>query len=283
MSRSRTPAASFREWVALPRPDRRRWRALLGKAKTFAADQDTGGESTAPPAGHAEPGFAGFGEDGLAFLADLEHDNSKAYFDAHRDLYRRALLAPAKAFVVALGDLLTARVSKALRAEPRIGGSMFRIANDLRFSTGRPPYKTHLDFAFWEGEHGPRRDPALILRLTPTEVAPRRRGTHPDRTRTAPLPDRPGRPGPARRPRHRRPAAARRRRRAERTNPVRVPPGIDPTGPAAPFALRDGFHLTRRFPRSKHATTPAFSEWCAERFEPFTPVHRWLAATLSGG
>lgn len=29
----------FREWVALPRPDRRRWRALLDEASRFAAGQ----------------------------------------------------------------------------------------------------------------------------------------------------------------------------------------------------------------------------------------------------
>ena len=28
----------------------------------------------------------------------------------------------------------------------------------------------HLDFAFWEGDAGARRDPALILRLAPTET-----------------------------------------------------------------------------------------------------------------
>jgi hypothetical protein len=27
----------FREWVAVPRPDRRRWRAMLAEAKAFAA------------------------------------------------------------------------------------------------------------------------------------------------------------------------------------------------------------------------------------------------------
>lgn len=27
---------TFREWVALPQPDRRRWRALLAEAKAFA-------------------------------------------------------------------------------------------------------------------------------------------------------------------------------------------------------------------------------------------------------
>jgi hypothetical protein len=32
----------FREWVALPRPDRRRWRSLLAEARDHAAHSHTG-------------------------------------------------------------------------------------------------------------------------------------------------------------------------------------------------------------------------------------------------
>lgn len=258
----------FREWVALPRPDRRRWRTLLAEAKALAAG---------PAAASA---FAGFGEEGLAFLAGLERDNTKAYFDVHRDLYRRALLEPAKEFVVALGDLLTARGSKNLRAEPRIGGSIFRIANDLRFTPGRPRYKTHLDFAFWEGDRGPRSSPALILRLTPTHVllgagVPTLTGPALHRYRAA-LADR---------PRLADLDAATDRLLAtgahlSEPTRVRIPAGVDAVGPAARYAIRDGFYLTRRYPRPKAASTPTFPAWCTDRLEPFAPIHRWLADTI---
>src|SRR5215475_14280631 len=73
----------FREWVALPRPDRRRWRGLLAEARDHAAGTGTG------TAGGADiDGFGGFGRAGLAFLADLERDNTKRCFDAHREVYR---------------------------------------------------------------------------------------------------------------------------------------------------------------------------------------------------
>jgi hypothetical protein len=41
----------FREWVALPRPDRRRWRALLYEAQEYATGPSPGGPADEPPAG----------------------------------------------------------------------------------------------------------------------------------------------------------------------------------------------------------------------------------------
>jgi hypothetical protein len=38
----------FREWVAIPRPDRRRWRSLLTEARDNAAGGTGGGDRTPP-------------------------------------------------------------------------------------------------------------------------------------------------------------------------------------------------------------------------------------------
>ncbi|GIJ43972.1 hypothetical protein Val02_08580 [Virgisporangium aliadipatigenens] len=259
----------FREWVALPRPDRPRWRALLEEARKHAGGQEHTG------------GFAGFGRDGLEFLAGLEHDNTKRFFDAHHDVYRRELLEPAKAFVAAIGPVLRRRVSAELRAEPRVGGSLFRIANDLRFARDRPPYKAHVDFAFWEGTGGPRRDPALILRIAPAEVhlgagaigltgaalESYRTALHDtgrivalDRQVTALLAD-----------------------GAELSEPNRrrTPAGFDPTAPAAQYAVRDSFHITRRLPQPAEITSCTFVEWCVERFAPFAPVQQWMTEVMA--
>lgn len=61
---------------------------------------------------------------------------------------------------------------------------------------------------------------------------------------------------------------------------IRVPAGIDPAGPAARYAVRDGLYVTQSFARPKAATAPAFPDWCVRRLEPFVPVHRWLVRTL---
>ncbi|GAA2655012.1 hypothetical protein [Paractinoplanes durhamensis] len=52
----------FREWVALPRPDRRRWHALLTEARDHAAGTGVVHQASAN-------GFPGFGAAGLTFLA----------------------------------------------------------------------------------------------------------------------------------------------------------------------------------------------------------------------
>src|SRR3954449_1540080 len=114
--------------------------------------------------------FAGFPSEGLEFLEGLAADNSRDYFEAHRSTYEAALLQPAKDFVVALGEELSARVSPGLRAEPRINGSILRINRDTRFSSDKRPYKEHVDLWFWEGEGPSRERPGLFLRLRPATV-----------------------------------------------------------------------------------------------------------------
>lgn len=284
---------TFREWVAITRPDRRGWRALIEEARAFAADADhadtaaTGPAATAGPAATTQgpgsgAGFDGFGEAGFAFLAALERDNSKAVFDAHRDVYRRDLLEPSKAFVVALGRLLQQRVSPNLHAEPRVGASLFRLANDMRFAPDKPPYKTHVDAAFWEGDGKPRTEPALVLRLTATEVhlgagAYALTGPALDRYRSALA-----NPRSAARLDQIVDALVSSGADLSEATRKRVPAGVDPTGPAARFAVRDGFHVTHRHPRPAAATTADFVEWCADRLNPYTALHRWFVQSLTG-
>jgi uncharacterized protein (TIGR02453 family) len=271
----------FREWVAVPRPDARRWRNLLAEARDHAADAgggDSGAGRAAPP---AAPGFGGFGAAGLEFLAGLERENTKAFFDASRSVYRQELLEPSKTFVVALGEQLRGRISPGVRSEPRVGGSLFRIANDLRFAKGKPPYKPHLDVAFWEGPGGARRDPSLILRITPTEihlgcgVVPLG-GAALEAYRAALLDD----ARAADLDRHVSTLLAAGAGLSEPTR-RRPPAGFAPAGPAGRFAVRDGFHLVRRYRTPAVVTSSRFVGWCADRLEPFAPVHRWLVAVTA--
>lgn len=102
------------------------------------------------------------------FLADLRANNSKAWFDANRDRYQAAYVAPAQALVEAIAPALD-DLRPGIAAEPRVNGSIFRINRDLRFSKDKTPYKDHLDFWFWEGE---RRTAVsgLFLRVAPDHV-----------------------------------------------------------------------------------------------------------------
>lgn len=91
----------------------------------------------------ANGAFQGFPPEAFAFLADLAANNDKAWFEAHRDVYDGAVVSPALAFTAAMGAALH-DVAPTVLPEPRVGGSLFRIHRDTRFSADKRPYKTHV-------------------------------------------------------------------------------------------------------------------------------------------
>jgi uncharacterized protein (TIGR02453 family) len=109
--------------------------------------------------------FGGFPPETIQFLRELRGNNRKDWFDAHRTDYQAFWLTPAKAFVVAAGELLTG-LAPGIRAEPRVLGSILRINRDTRFARDASPYKDHIDFWFWEGERR-RAVSGFFARLTP--------------------------------------------------------------------------------------------------------------------
>jgi uncharacterized protein (TIGR02453 family) len=74
--------------------------------------------------------FTGFPVAALDFYDDLEMDNSKSFWEAHRAVYKDAVEAPMKALTAAL--------------EPEFGpAKVFRPYRDVRFAKDKTPYKTH--------------------------------------------------------------------------------------------------------------------------------------------
>ena len=79
------------------------------------------------------------------FLRGLARNNNKAWFAAHKAQYEEQVRQP---FQRLLGDLQPelAKVSPHFRADPKpVGGSLFRIHRDTRFSGDKAPYKP------WQG------------------------------------------------------------------------------------------------------------------------------------
>ena len=98
-----------------------------------------------------EAEFSGFPQATFSFLEGIAAHNEKPWFDANRDLYEAGYVAPARAFVAALGPQLRT-MSKAVHFEPKVNGSLGRINRDIRFSKDKRPYKDHLDVWFWHGD-----------------------------------------------------------------------------------------------------------------------------------
>lgn len=108
--------------------------------------------------------FPGFPVDTVRFLRALARNNNEEWMEAHRTRYEAALLAPARHAVRAVGDALHAAGCRVV-ADPRVNGSIFRIARDRRFRPDAPPYKTHLALLWWaEGER--MAQPSFYLQIT---------------------------------------------------------------------------------------------------------------------
>ncbi len=74
--------------------------------------------------------FSGFPTAALDFYDDLEVDNTKSFWEAHKAVYKESVEAPMKALTEALG--------------PEFGAAkVFRPYRDVRFAKDKTPYKTH--------------------------------------------------------------------------------------------------------------------------------------------
>jgi uncharacterized protein (TIGR02453 family) len=94
--------------------------------------------------------FTGFPREAFRFLDDLRVNNDKTWFDRNRATYEAFIVAPALSFVPALAARL-AVFAPSVVAEPRVGGSLFRIQRDTRFSADKSPYKTHVGIRLRDG------------------------------------------------------------------------------------------------------------------------------------
>ena len=75
------------------------------------------------------PVFVGFPPEAIAFYEGLEADNSKTYWQAHKDVYEDAVREPMEELIDEL--------------HPEFGaGKVFRPYRDVRFSKDKSPYKT---------------------------------------------------------------------------------------------------------------------------------------------
>jgi uncharacterized protein (TIGR02453 family) len=106
----------------------------------------------------------------FTFLAELRLHNDRDWFARNRERYLRDVRDPMLRFIAEFAPVLR-RIAPRLVADPRpVGGSMFRINRDTRFSGDKTPYKTNVAAHF---RHEAGRDvhgPAFYLSLDPDEV-----------------------------------------------------------------------------------------------------------------
>jgi len=94
--------------------------------------------------------FNGFTKEGTTFLKNLEKNNSKVWFENHRHIWEKTILAPNKAFIEDMGDTLQILVPT-IKALPKVSGSLFKIYRDVRFSKNKTAMKDKIGLMFWQG------------------------------------------------------------------------------------------------------------------------------------
>ena len=218
--------------------------------------------------------FTGFPPETFDFLKGLAKNNSKTWFDEHRDDYEQNHLAPAKAFVEAIAPGLK-KISKTINAEPRVNGSIFRINRDVRFSKDKRPYKTTLDLWFWEGEKRGWEASGFYLRLMPDGfmAGAGLHGFVPEQLkayRAAVLDEKAGA------------ALVKTVQKLDGLKlgqPTRkkVPRGLPADHPRAQFLLLDGLHCSYEAPLPKAVHTAKFVAQCLDIFARAHPLSVWLA------
>ncbi len=114
------------------------------------------------------------------FLRDLKANNDREWFQANKKRYEEKLRHPAQQFISDFGPRL-AKISPHFDADPRpVGGSLFRIYRDVRFSKDKSPYKTWIGIQFRHKSAKDAHAPGFYLHLQPGHVMAGAGIWHPD-------------------------------------------------------------------------------------------------------
>ena len=112
-------------------------------------------------------GFAGFPSEGLAFLRELQQNNTREWFQPRKADYERLLKEPALAFAEALNAALN-RFAPDYVTDPK--KALFRIYRDTRFSHDKTPYKTHVALNFTRRSMEKLAGAGYYVSVSPKEV-----------------------------------------------------------------------------------------------------------------
>lgn len=220
--------------------------------------------------------FNGFTKETVRFFTGLRRHNDREWFAAHREAYDEHVMAPAKAFVVAMGERLRPAVPGII-AVPMVNKSIFRINRDTRFSPDPSPYKTNLGLYFWEGTRARMESPGFYFHLEPPDlflgggiymfsdflmarfrraVADPKLGKDLRRVLAA--------------------LAERKEYEVGGQHYKRVPAGYDSGHPNAELLKHNALYAGIEMKIPEEFFSRRLADFCFERYEPLVPLHRWL-------
>jgi uncharacterized protein (TIGR02453 family) len=219
--------------------------------------------------------FVAFPEACPQFLVELARNNDREWFLANKARYEADVVAPARAFISAMGQRLRG-FAPGVHADPRVNGTLFRLNRDVRFGHDKRPYKTHLGLWFWEGERERMEcsgfyvhvEPPILMVAVGIHVFPK---AHLETFRAS-----------VAHPQHG--EALREAVEAVRAagpydvggeHYKRIPPGYDADPDVAGFLKFNGLTAGIELPVGV-AYTPGLLDVCEAHFRRLAPLHRWL-------
>ena len=120
---------------------------------------------------YAAPVFTGFPAAAIEFMRELAANNSRSWFEAHKQSYLDFVQTPAVALVRTLGEQLQGHFPEVLVDVRTNGsGSLMRIQRDIRFSPDKTPYKTNVVMFFTAGPGKKLETLGFGLQMTLTAV-----------------------------------------------------------------------------------------------------------------
>lgn len=111
--------------------------------------------------------FQGFPKEGLQFLSELEQNNEREWFDAHKSVYTEVVKPAMEAMAAAVGAGL---MKSAPGYVPEPKKAIYRIYRDTRFSHNKTPYKTNVGALFFRADLGKGRGSSFYVEISHKHV-----------------------------------------------------------------------------------------------------------------
>lgn len=114
--------------------------------------------------------FSGFKPTFFRFLAELERNNEREWWDEHKARYEEDVREVALAFIRAMAPHISAYSKQFVCSDKKVGGSMMRPYRDIRFSKDKTPFKSHVGIQFRHKAGKDVHAPGIYVHLHPNEL-----------------------------------------------------------------------------------------------------------------
>jgi uncharacterized protein (TIGR02453 family) len=106
----------------------------------------------------------------LQFLKDLQTNNTRDWFNLHKQDYEDKVRSPALAFIQEMDHWIRLISPHYEASAKKMGGSLMRVYRDVRFSKDKSPYKTNVGIQFRHEVGKNVHAPGFYLHIAPDEI-----------------------------------------------------------------------------------------------------------------